>query len=239
MILSILSGIVIGAVNKARGGTFSADAALFGVSVSLTGRSPLNRLLAFINGRATAIIGQSFGLGNMTLLLPSLLVSAAAGISSTGLVGMGVTVGAEICATATDLKVGGFAFGGPILGSVGAGALGWSVSVYAGVVWNVPTIESYRSYPAPMFSFGIADGFGKILGGTHVLFSNPSVTQYGQLTGVNFSSKVLPSVSGAVTWSAGPKIFGVGFDAVRYWLAFAWPPPQNLFLSLKAIGLAY
>jgi hypothetical protein len=139
----------------------------------------------------------------------------------------------ELLATATDRKVGLFFYIGPAI-AAGPGAVGWSLTFYSGVVWNVPTIDSYRSYPNAYYSLGLTLGVGGVFGFSQGWFSTADGSQYGQTTGVTFGTGVKPSGSLDINWSFGPMVIGEGLEAVEPYLVFAWPPGQNVLLNLKA-----
>ena len=124
-------------------------------------------------------------------------------------------------------------------GGVGPGANGVAVSVYAGVIWNAPTLEDYDSNPVPSYSLGVTAGVG-LVGFTHTYFYNPAGKdgrgQFGQWSGFTFAFGAAKfSVGGAGTKSQLLLDANVDAETALY-LSLAWPPPYNILLRLKQIG---
>src|SRR5262249_43756785 len=97
-------------------------------------------------GSLGGIFGPAAGTTALTLL----------GVQPTGSLALEVVFDARETGSGT-LQGGVFVSSGPGIGFEQlTGQNSFSLFVYEGAVWNVPTIPDYRSFPTPSFAFGVS-----------------------------------------------------------------------------------
>jgi len=237
VIISVLSSVTLGLFNKCvRKGTFSPDASIQGLNFTFTGSFARTVLIGsgavsgFIFSKLPVMMGESFFTYSCVTSILAEATEGAFGMMNS--IGSSLSIGAEIVATATDKKVGLFSYiGGAVaLGNV----FGWSLSFYSGIVWNVPTIDAYRSCPNPFYSLGMTLGAY-----SQAWFTTMDGSQFGQTTGVSTGSSGSPSISAGINMSFGPIITATGANTVTPYQLVALPLGFNLLLIAKTYGYSF
>ncbi|HTJ01007.1 MAG TPA: PKD domain-containing protein [Dongiaceae bacterium] len=225
-IVGILVGIAIGSVSAWKGGSFSPDSALFGISASISGQGigassavSIANSISSIFGAAASNAGtigtNIYGLALGSLSTPALMLGN----------GLSFNVGKETLFTTGDRKVSGWYYFGPGL-SISEGfttALAASVNIYAGVCWGVP---EFGKYAGGFYSFSLGAGSGLFGFAISFFISDSTPGQYGYSVGLTIN---IPQGE----W--GPV--GFGFSYVDYKTNFNadWTSPYYACIVLGLV----
>jgi len=260
-VASTLSAMGLAVINKRLVGglqaTYTPDAGVWGASVGWSGGALVNVLASQLAGIAGAGSDGSYN----PLVLPQMIMLATT--MSTGFANAASgSANIELVGSTRDLKAGTFVGYSPSYGvGIGAGTIctsfdgrtrtgkqctNMSLNVYSGAMWNVDRLESYRGFPVPSLTGGLALYDGQV-GGTIAWVVNPlsSPPQFGQMVGVSVATLGHGASFHAnvgMSWSAGPSVLTAGDRnnwIFRASLLVPWPPFAAPALALKAYGVNF
>ncbi|KHE90325.1 MAG: hypothetical protein SCABRO_03907 [Candidatus Scalindua brodae] len=237
LLSSSIANIGLGVFSLATNGDYLPDAAVFGVSLSgsadlKTIKKVMNTVFQSESNSLMRVFNSLFFQHAPLLIEVPNQLSGLSGTASTGI---------ELVANAYDLKQEYYSvtsFGGSFIkGIAGPSA---AINFYAGTIWNLKDIGSYKGpgFSSQVFSFGM----GTFSVGQSIFAPKSLSSYFGTVT--NFSATVPPSsirdtailnnFSGGVA-IAIPHSRISGIHEVWPFLALALPPPQNFALMYKAL----
>ena len=188
-IVGTLIGISMGALNAWRGGSFSPDSALFGVSASVTGATNGALAVAVANAMNTAVAAVAGGneqqmVGNVLGVVGGGLAGALGGNAG---VGASINAGAEKLFTTGDRMSSTWTYFGPGVSFAPMGfssQLSATITFYGGVCWGVPT---YDAYAGGFISLSLGAGSAVFGFAFNMFWSDSNPAQNGYSVGLTVS----------------------------------------------------
>ena len=192
-IIGTLAGIFSSIVSYAVYGTLAPDSCMFGVGFSLASTQGAGALLGVVNALINGLAGGGGGtagqIGGQVVGTLFALANFKATTFFGGTTGLSASanIGTESLYTTADNAVSVWTYYGPGLNfSNGASnPLSGTLTVYAGVCWNVPTWDAYAG---PFYSFSLGGGIGVIGWSVSYFFSDGNAGQNGFNVGITFSA---------------------------------------------------
>ena len=227
-ITGILIGIGLGALNKWRGGSFSPDSCLFGVSLSVSGQGAGAAAVYVANLISSAAGGAGTNGGTLATDIVGLAGGSFAPFAGNFGVGASFNAGLESLYTTGDNAISSWTYFGPGFGQSASftSLLAATVTFYAGVCWGAPT---YDTYSGGFISLSMGAGSAVFGFAFNFFWSDSNPAQNGYSVGLTVS--VPPGGPGSNLGS------GIGLSYVDYKGGYAGPWSQASYV-LVVLALA-